>query len=78
MQQRRAGELEGGRHALEDEVEGGLAVPDRLAEVAAQRAREEAAVLHEERVVEAHRLPELLDVLGASRRAAAGRARDRR
>ena len=35
----------------------------RLAEVAVERADEEAAVLHDERIVEAHRLPELLHVL---------------
>ena len=43
-----------------DQVEGGLAVADRLAEVAPQGAVEEAAVLHEERIVEAHRLAEPL------------------
>ena len=37
---------------------------DRLAEIAAQRAREEAPVLDDERIVEPHRLAEALHVLG--------------
>src|SRR2546430_1253092 len=60
----RARQLERGRHPLDNEIERGLAVAHRLAEVAAQRAREEARVLDEERIVESHRLAEALHVLG--------------
>src|SRR5207244_2856056 len=49
---------------LDDEVERGLAVAHRLAEVAAQRAREEPPVLDDERIVESHRLTEALHVFG--------------
>ena len=46
-------------------MKGGFAVTDRLAEVAPQGAAEESPVLHEEGIVEAHRLAEAADVLGA-------------
>src|SRR5262249_57601128 len=59
-QQGGARQLERRGHTLDDQAEGGLAVADRLAEVAVERADQEAAVLHDERIVEAHRLPELL------------------
>ena len=62
--QARPGQLEGGGHALDHQVEGGLAVTDRLAEVAAQGAGEEAPVLDDEGIVEAHRLAKAPDVLG--------------
>ena len=63
--ERRAGELERRRHPFHHEIEGGLAVADRLSEVAAQSAREEAAVLNEEGIIEAHLLAELRDVFDA-------------
>ena len=37
---------------------------DGLTEVAGERPTEKAAVLDEERIVEPHRLPELLEILG--------------
>jgi hypothetical protein len=62
-EQRGSGQLEGGGHALDDQVERRLAVAHGLSEIAAQRAGEEAAVLDDERIIEAHRLAELPDVL---------------
>src|SRR4030095_4754179 len=55
----------GARNPLGHQVEGGFAVPDRLTEVTAQRAAEEPPVLHEEGIVEAHRLAEAPAVLRA-------------
>src|SRR5262249_60035190 len=60
----RARQLEGRWQSLEDQAHGGLAVAERLAEVAPDRAREEAAVLDDPRIVEAHGLAEARDVLG--------------
>jgi len=40
-------------------------VTDGLAEVALESAAKEAAVLHEERIVETHRLPESLEIFCA-------------
>ena len=51
---------------VDHQVEGGLAVPDRLAEVAPQGARQEAPVLDDEGIVEAHGLAEAADVLRAA------------
>ncbi len=77
-EQPRAGQLEGGGQPLEHEVHGGLAVAQRLAEVAAHRALEEAQVLDRDRIVEAHRLAELRDVLGGRVGRQQERGRDRR
>src|SRR5574341_412304 len=63
-EQCRAGKLERCRHALDHQVEGGLAVAHRLAEVATERTGEETPVLDEERIVESHRLAEAFHVLG--------------
>ena len=62
-QQARSGQLEGGGQALEHEPHRGLAVTQRLPEVAPHRALEEAHVLDRHRIVEAHRGAELRDVL---------------
>src|SRR5262249_30353125 len=63
--QRRPGQLERGRHPLHDQTERRFTVTDGLAEVALESAAQKAAVLYEERIVEAHRLPEALDVFSA-------------
>ncbi len=57
-------QLEGRGHALEHEIERGLTVPDRLAEVSPEGARQKAPVLHDEGIVEPHHLAEAKDVLG--------------
>ena len=63
-EERRSRQLEGRRQALEDERKGGLAVAHGLAEIAAEGAAEESPVLDDERIVEAHGLPEVPDVFG--------------
>ena len=77
-QEPRAGQLEGGGQPLEHEVHGGLPVAQRLAEIPAHRALEEAQVLHGHRVVEAHRLAEARDVLGGRVGGQQEQRRDRR
>src|SRR5205814_10508580 len=62
-EERRAREQEGRGQALEDQAERVLLVTQRLAEVAAQGARQEAPVLDGERIVEAEALAELVHVL---------------
>src|SRR5262249_39191371 len=62
----RARQLEGRGQSLENQSHGGLAVTERLAEVSVDRAREEAAVLDDPRILEAHRLAEARDGLGGS------------
>ena len=56
-------ELERRRHAIEDELERGFAVHERIAEVAARGVAEEVKVLLVHRPVEAEALDEAVDLL---------------
>ena len=63
-EERGQSQLEGSGEPLQDETHGVAPVAQRLAEIAAGRAREKAAVLHGQRIVEAEALAKLVDVLG--------------
>ena len=57
--QSRDGELNGGRHPLQDQIKGRLAVAKRLAEIPMEGALEKPPVLHDHRIGESHLLAEL-------------------
>ncbi len=73
-QHRRGGQFHGGRHAEADLLRDGLAGAQRRPQIAVHQADQEAAVLLEERPVEAQPLPQRLDV-GLRRRLAQHRLR---
>jgi len=64
QEQRGAGQEERGGKPLEHEAHRVLPVTQRIAEIAADRACEEARVLHRHRIIEAEALAELIHVLG--------------
>jgi len=64
QEQRGAGQEERGGKPLEHEAHRVLPVTQRIAEIAADRACEEARVLHRHWIIEAEALAELIHVLG--------------